>query len=404
MKKALVLALSVFMVLALATAAFAAEVTYEGKVAVTFGGDSKGDTKNGPAFAADTLDAKIFVDYQKDYGDGVTAGVKTKLELDKDEAATDLADGFKFDGAGWIQLEKDLFTVKAATKLNDQAGRDLKENPIAEKPGVSLKLNLIEGLTVNAVVNEGKDFNYVLKGEYADDLFTVGGGFQNSEIVKQGFAVYGTLNVIDGLTLKGEFGSRDANKDDDIKAATGILATADYTLDALTAKAGFLMQDKGFGASFSKDDLNDEGWRINETIRSTKFNDAFVDWDKQFANYFKNSEKVAVIFADASYKVTDALEVNGYFDYLVSAKDADDNKVEDLEKVSYKLGAAYTLDALKFEGWYKAYVGNEFGGKATYTLVDGVETSFQVTYGKEDKDNNNEDGKVAYTAKIVATL
>lgn len=400
MKKALVLALTVLMVLSLATAAFAVEVTYEGKVGVKFGGDSKGDDKNGPAFGEDALEAKVVVDLKKDYGEGVTAGVKTKTEAHGDK------NKFEFDGAGWIQVEKDLFTVKAATKLNDQAGRDLKENTIAEKPGVSLKLNLIEGLTVNAVVNEGKDFNYVLKGEYADDLFTVGGGFQNSEKVKQGFAVYGTLNVIDGLTLKGEFGSRDDNKDDDKKAATGILATADYTLDALTAKAGFLMQDKGFGASFSKDDLNDEGWRINETIRSTKFDDKFGDWNAQFVKYFNNSEKVAVIFADASYKVTDALEVNGYFDYLVSAKDADDKDVEDLDKLSYKAGLAYTFDALKLEGWYKAYVGNEFGGKATYTLVSGVDTSFQVTYGKDDKDNDDddEDGKIAYTAKIVATL
>ncbi|HHT06715.1 MAG TPA: hypothetical protein GXZ97_10675, partial [Hydrogenispora sp.] len=55
MKKALVLALTAFMVLSLATAAFAVEVTYEGEVAVTWGGEKEGEADASHGFNDDTL-------------------------------------------------------------------------------------------------------------------------------------------------------------------------------------------------------------------------------------------------------------------------------------------------------------------------------------------------------------
>jgi hypothetical protein len=400
------------MVLSLATAAFAVEVTYEGKVGVKLSGDSEGDVKNDPSFDKDPLEAKITVDFTKDYGDGVTAGVKTKVEAHgdayKDQDAGEDGNGifdpedvkkeFVFDGAGWIQVERDLFTVKAATKLNDQVGRDLKEYKIEEKAGLDLKLTAIDGLTVTTVLNNGTYLNYVVKGEYADDLFTVGGGFQSSEDIKQAFGVYGTLNLIDGLVINGEFGSRDDNTEDKEDAGTAIFATAAYDLDALSTKAGFLMLDRvAFGPSADKDDLDNENWRINELLRTNEADPtATPDFMISGANF-------TVLFADAAYQLTDEFEVNGYFDYLLSVKDADDKKVDKLDDVmSYKVGASYTFDDLKFEGWFKGFVGTQFGGKATYTLAEDVDTSFEVTSTKASEEAK--DSKLAYTAKIVATL
>ena len=395
MKKALVLALTVLMVLSLATAAFAVEVTYEGKVGVKFGGTSQGDTKTGPQFDKESLEATITVDFTKDYGDGVTAGVKVKTEVHNEDVWEDENENEEydsgekpireivFDGAGWIQLEKDLFTVKAATKLNDQVGRDLKENTIPEVAGVSLKLNLIDGLTVNTVFNGGDKFNYVFKGEYADDLFTVGGGFQNdAENEKTAFGVYGTANLIDGLTLNAEYGNRkEGNKD----AITAILASAAYEVGALNVKGTFLMQDAGF--KNMNDDDADQDWRIIDAIRFT-------------GGGVADNTAVAI---DASYNLTNALKLEGYFDYLLSQK-IGDQKVELKDNYAYKAGAVYTLDALTLSGWYKANGSqkSQFGGNATYKLVEGVETSFEVTSTTDELESK--DAKLEYTAKVVATL
>jgi hypothetical protein len=368
------------MVLSLATAAFAVEVSYEGKAAVEWSGESQGDDKVKPGFAEAAKEAKVTVDFTKDYGDGVSAGVTTIVEAH--------ADGdLDFDSDGWIQLERDLFTAKASTEIDGGVGRDFGEFNIPGAAGVGLDLNLIEGLTINTIVNAGPDYNFLLKGEYADDLFTVGGGFQNdTDNKKSAIGIYGTANLIDGLTLAGEFGSRNLDTEDkDLDAITSILVTAAYELDALNAKAGLLMNDIGF-ASLNDDDADQE-WRLNENIR------------------FSGGGDVMVIFAEASYDLTDDLYVDGNFDMLLSCKDADGNDVlKDMDKeykFSYKIGAGYTLDALTLEGWYKVYADKQVGGKANYNLADGVDASFEVTSTKYlDVDAS----LLAYTAKIEAAF
>lgn len=200
MKKALVLALTAFMVLSLATAAFAVEVSYEGKVAVKWGNeavDLDPDPKSeklSDGFAKGALEAKVTIDFTKDYGDGVTAGVTTKVEAHADIFEDGQEEGenghgvvdpdelkkeFVFDSSGWIKVERDLFTVEASTGIEEQVGRDLKEFNITKAPGVGLDLNLIDGLTLKTVLNGGSEYNYLVKGEFAQDLFTLGGGYQN---------------------------------------------------------------------------------------------------------------------------------------------------------------------------------------------------------------------------------
>jgi len=401
LKKALVLALTAFMVLSLATAAFAVEVSYEGKVAVKWsneGVDLDPDPESeklSDGFAKDALEAKVTIDFTKDYGDGVTAGVVTIVEAHADDD-----NGLVFDGAGWIQLERDLFTLKASTEIDDGVGRDLGQFNIAGAPGLGLTLNLIDGLTINSVLNGGSDYNYLVKGEFAQDLFTLGGGYQNSyntddTATQSAIGVYGTLNLIDGLAINAEYGKRDKdvdNENDDPISA--ILATATYDWNALSAKAGFLKQAATF-ESVDADDVDDEDWRINEQARVTG-----KIQDKPY--------NVTVLFADASYALTDALTVKGYFDYLLGVTDGPDEDElaeedeEALEKLSYRVGAAYTLGDWTFDGWYRAYTISEIGGKATYALADGVDTSFEVGYKMYDDDNT--DDKVVYTAKIEAAF
>jgi hypothetical protein len=212
-----------------------------------------------------------------------------------------------------------------------------------------------------------------------------------ADVTKSALAAYGTFNVIEPLTIGAEYGMRKLSSkelDADLEAlkednfVTAILANAAYKDDAIDASASFLMSDEGFVYLDYADD-GDE-FLARDTVRGISDN-----------NYM-------VIFTDASYKVTDAIGVNGAFDFILSAKDADDKDVELDDKMSYKVGADYTLDALKFEGWYKAYIGYEVGGKATYTLADGVDASLKVTSGKADKDDK--DSKLAYTALIKAAL
>ncbi len=379
MKKALVLALTVLMVLSLATAAFAAEVKYEGKVEVKFEGSSEGDKKEAGQFAGGK-EAKVFLDFAKDFGDGVTAGVKTKSIAHE-------ADKFNIDGEGYIKVEKDLFTAQASTRIDGGVGKDLKEFPIAKNPGLGVDLKLIDGLTINTIINNKRqadskksDFNFLIKGEFKQDLFTIGGGYQSSPEKKEsGIGVYGSANLIDGLTVNAEYGNRDYDTKDNKKPVSSILASAEYKLDALTAKASFLMNDTGF-QSLNDGDADQE-YRINEAFR------------------FKADAKVNVLFVDASYQIMDNFEVNGNFDYLLSIKDKDG---KELPKVSFKVGAKYTYDALTLEGWYKAWDASQVGGKASYKLVEGVGTSFEVTMSKDSKEDK--DAKLAYTAMISASL
>lgn len=370
MKKALVLALTVLMVLSLATAVFAAEVTYEGKVEVKWGGET--DVEPGFKDEGDgsKREAKVKIDFTKDYGDGVTAGVKTIVENNADEV--------KWDADGFVQVERDLFTVKAATGIDGGAGKDFGEWGIDKAAGVGLDLKLVDGLTVNTIVNAGPDYRFVVKGEFAQDLFTIGGGYQNDTVAeKTAFGAYGSANIIDGLTLKAEFGNR---KVGDADGATAILGSASYE-GLLNATASFYTMKADFGRIISDDD-----------------DDEYLARDKA---RFVADHDYTVLFVDASYDVTDALAVDGKLDYILAVKDGD-NEVEDFDdKLSYKVGASYTLDALKFEGWYKAYVKSQFGGKATYTLADGVTTAFEVTQTKENKDA---DGVFAYSVLVSATL
>ncbi len=402
MKKALVLALTAFMVLSLATAAFAVEVDYEGKVQVKWEGSSEKD--GDPGFAAGDYEAFVNIDLTKDFGDGVSAGAKIKIdptaktevlqdyeekeekddagdtkwyEYDFEKGEVASVDEVKLDGAGWIKIEKDLFAVTAKTEIDGGVGKAFGEYPISEKAGLGLDLFLIDGLTINSIVNGGgKDgYNFLVKGEYAADLFSIGGGYQKDAAEKTAFGVYGSADLIDGLTLNVEFGNR---KEGDADAATAILASASYD-GLLNATASFYTVKKAFDSIIDKAD----GFLARDKAR------------------FEPEYDFSVIFVDAAYNVTDALAIDGSFDYILNAKDENDKDVDLDDELSYKVGAAYTFDAFKVEGWYKAFEKSQVGGKATYTLAEGVATSFEVT---SSKDKDADDSVLEYTLLFSAAF
>jgi hypothetical protein len=424
LKKTLIVLLSVLTVVFMATAALAVEVSYEGEVEVKWGnninnnrllqlldengdpvvdGDGKAvvdllETDKTTGFAVGSFEASLNVDFLKDFGNGVTAGLKTVTKAHEDD------DKFVFDGEGWVQLDRDLFTLKAATEIGGNAAKDLGgEYDLEGAPGLGLDLNLIEGLTINTVINSGPNYGYLAKAEYEQDLFTIGGGYQSectdnveAEVPEiditarlSALSVYGSFNVIEPLTLSAEYATRTGKASgkvagvdvDESKDITAILASAAYEEeDFIDAKVSFLMQDAGFITLNYADDGDDFLAR---------------DFVKGFAGFDH-----VVIFSDVTFNVTEDFELNGAFDYIVSSK-LDDTKYELSDDMSYKIGAAYTIDDLKLEGWYKAFVIDQLGAKATYTLAEDVDTSFEVTYGPEVKDG---DGKVSYTAKVTAAL
>lgn len=378
LKKALIMMLSILTVVFMATSAFALDVTYEGEVAVKWGGDTDTD----PGFGTDELDLSLTLDFTKDYGNGVSAGVETLVEFDNDEVFDpSTTRELDFDGGAWIQLERDLFTAKASTEIDGNAAKDLGgEYDITGAPGLGLDLRVFDGLTINTVVNAGPEYGYVAKGEYASDLFTVGGGYQNeAALSKSAYAVYGTANVLEPLTVSAEYASRTTAKDED--AINAILAQGAYKQGALDASAAFLMQDIGF-ISLTIDDDDFDDYRAHHQVRLGQL-------------------EYMIVYTDLAYQVTDAFALNGNFDAFLSAKDINGDDFESDDKVSYKAGAAYTYDALKFEAWYKAFQKSEVAGKVTYTLADGVDASLKVGFGKANKDA---DGKVSYSALVKAAL
>src|SRR5690554_1867180 len=231
------------------TAVMAAELSYEGEVAVKWNNDPALDDDN-TGFAEDSLEAKVVFDYEKDFGDGVTAGVKTKMEAHEDEK-------FEFDGGGWIKVDYDLFAVKAATKIKDEVGKDFVEFEIGEAAGVEVVVVPVEDFTLTAIVNDGMANGYRLlaKGEYAADIFSVGGGYQtersgamdgDDHLAKTALGVYGSFDAMENLTIKGEFGSRNFGLVADEDAITAILANVKYDDGVIMADASYLMVDEGF--------------------------------------------------------------------------------------------------------------------------------------------------------------
>lgn len=417
MKKALVLALTVLMVLSLATAAFAVEVSYEGKVQVKWANDpAKAVEDYSTSFNKGDLEAKLFWDFTEEFNDNISAGLKVKTELtDPYEKGLTLE-----DTKGWIKFDYDVLAATASTHIGGEAGKDFGQCGIGDAAGVEVVAKLVDGFTVTGIVNKGgaEGYGLVLKGAYEADLFTLGGGFQlwdgrpdtKDAKADNAFGVYGTINIIDNLTAKAEFGSRTLNDEAngwDADAITGILAGAKYDDSVLMIDANFLKLDQGFDIIDFDDDADE--WLLRDYVKNQNDDDGIAD----------TFGKASVIYVDASYAITDSLKVLGSFDYLLSHEVNEEDVMKDTEdaklNLSYKVGLESQLtDKLKAEGWYKAFGktvdqnddfkevdATQFGAKATYTFVENVEGSFEITYGSRW---DEELVGLRYTAMVSASF
>ena len=303
-------------------------------------------------------------------------------------------------------------------------GKDFGEFSIDRGPGLSVVAAPVDGLALTGIVNKGglasgaegklakagEGYGFLAKGEYAADLFTVGAGYQSERgklpdplnvgkyiynkdaSNRTALAVYGSMNVMDDLTIKAEYGNRVQGTKKDDKAITAILAGAKYDDSVLVVDGSYLMADQGFKIQ-SDDDASE--WLARDIVKS-------------------GSWEASVVFVDASYALNDALNVPlkvlGSFDYILNAK-ADDVEIkfEDGNDMSYKAGLEYQFtDALKAEGWYKGFgkfvddkAHSQFGGKATYTFAKGVDGIFELTNGRGASDS---EAYTRYKAVLSATF
>jgi hypothetical protein len=414
-KKLLVVLLALTFVVAISAVTFAVTTSsFDGKVEWTL---TSGDQFGG------SDDGKISFDLGKDFGEGYSAGLKVKLL----PASGDNADEVQYDGNGWIQMVKDMYTVKFQTGgLGGNAANELGVGyDMNGNPGMQIDSSaLMEGLALTLVLNdqdrtpgpgESKNFyNYLMKAVYSADPLTLGFGYQAHTLPAADvatstendmMALWAGYKLSDALSFGFEYASRpnldgvdvDGNV---VEGSTGIRLKADYTADALTVNGKVQIQT---GAFFNMDP---------DDIGSTSA------W-----NYFQFGQKVGAgsdpkdgsgvsgtaIKVDASYKLTDALTAGATVEMIMAGAVIGTTGVElaDDQLMSYKLSVTDQMsEQLKLEGWYAGYGDNgEIGGKASYTFVAGLEGSLElksVTDGVEDADGN--DAANSYTVTIKATL
>lgn len=388
MKKLLVLALSVLTVIFMASAVMAASTTYAGKVEVKYTNDSlKGfDGKQ---------EASFTVDFTKDFGDGVTAGTKVKVEAGKttgsldetkdlkdwnndgDKLDTDVklltSDAVKFDTDGFIKFDRALYDLTLKTGIDASPCNDFADGQkIAKNVGMQLDLTPGQGLTATFVANDSdmtKDLNYVAKAAYTADNMKFGAGYASTKV----FDVWASA-AFGQLTAGVEYAGNDQSQN-------ALLAKAGYTAGALSVNGSFLQQKKfktaGDDTSIYGEDASD-----NEKLSA--------------AAKFRREANVegSLIGVDASYKLSDVTTVGAIVQLLndVKYQNFDGKDVSNSIKVSV---SNKLTDKLTVEGYYRTFIDEKYGVKATYTVANGVTSSLDV--GQKNKD-------MVYTATFTATL
>ncbi|HEX3043556.1 MAG TPA: hypothetical protein VHY08_02280 [Bacillota bacterium] len=354
-------------------------------------------------------DGKVILDLGKDFGEGYSAGLKIKLSpnenvdvLDTTPAtvSVDKADSVKFDGNGWIQMVKDLYTIKFQTgglggnsanelgvgyDMDGQAGLQVTSDKLME--GLALTLVLNDKRYDNPGPEVDNDFyQYLMKAVYTADPLTVGFGYQAHSVptetvpdskMNDMMALWAGYKLSDALSFGFEYASRpnldgldtDGNV---VEGSTGIRVKADYTAGALTVNGKVQIQT---GAFFNMDP---------DDIGTTSA------W-----NYFQFGQKIGTgsdpkdgsgvsgtaIKVDGSYKLTDALTAGATVEMIMDgAFTGTGVELTDKQLMSYKLSVTDQMsEQLKLEGWYAGYGDiSEIGGKASYNFVAGLEGSLEV--------------------------
>lgn len=376
MKKLSVLVLALVLVVSLASVSMAATTTYGGEVGVQL---SNGIT------STSSQSANFVIDYTKTYNDQLSAGLTVKydsantvaLDLTTDPAKpVTKAPLLPFDTTGWIKFNYSPLVVTVKTSAGGNVADALGVNgDMVSGAGAQVEYTVMEGATVTAVVNAPvfQECNYLVKGVYSANGLKVGAGYQaGTSEAADAMAFYGSL-ALGPITVGAEYANRM------FAESTGILGTLAATFGPLSANAKVLnISADGFACLAAGDAAGLSAY------------DAFkVAGDKGTA-----------IGADATYKVTDALSVNGNFQMVLDGA------------MSYLGGATYKLsDALSVAASYKALNYTEEQLDADATLANGSQVNVTLTdtfaaglVGTLSLDMDLAAETQSYTAKVVATL
>jgi hypothetical protein len=338
-KKLLVVALSVVMVLA-----FAAFAMADGKTTLVGNVNAEYNTINNINNGYGDVWAEF--DLTKDFTEGWTGGLKfraqpgktttlkvlvldpiTGLPVEK-EITYQNGDAVKFEGDGWIKYAADMWNVKFATGGSFGAGADLNApdadgGQVGGQPNVEANVIPMEGLTLTLFLNEQADattatgtdcvFNYGFKGVYDLSPLKVGVGYSglnngttaDDNVTTMG--VFGSYKLMeDALTVGAEYQSRTYPSPLD-DPAVGMKVYASYSKDALTAGLSYITRTAMF---YTKNDKSAEAWSLAD-----RFMDKSLGLDGTVTNPYADLTSTRYLMSiSASYKVTEAITVGAVID------------------------------------------------------------------------------------------
>jgi len=357
-KKLLVVALSVVMVLAFAAFASAATTSFVGVVNAEYNTLDAINNNYGDVWAE--------FDMAKDFTEGWTGGLKFRVK------PKDTNTGF--EGDGFIKYSADMWNVNFATGGGFSVGQDLNpanatkviggitvyEGSIVGGPSVTANVIPMEGLTATLFLNdEGlvteQTFNIGLKAVYDLSPLKVGFGYltetagtESDDDGVTSMGVFGSYKLMeDALTVGAEYQSRTYPEVLVADPQVGMKVYANYAKDALSAGISYTTRTVGF---CTKDD---------KAAELSSLADRFMDIDPGWNDAITGTETHSLISLSASYKMTDAITVGlnvDTTDTSFTGIDAAGELVEDAN-MGYKL---YVTDQivpdLKLEAGYQSFI------------------------------------------------
>lgn len=389
MKKVLSVVLALAMVLAVASFAAAATLSYTGNVNAEF--NTIDYLANGYG------DTWLTVDYTKDLTEGWSAGIKFNVKPGQSAAG----DAVGFDGKGYVKYTAELWDVSFKTGYDNAVGQDLKvpgvahdlvvegvtfvtgmsEGKLPDNPSVELNFKPVEGLTLTAdILDEPSTkaehtFDYLFQGVYDLNGFKVGAGYSslsygtsNSDDDFTIMGVFGSYKIMDILTIGAEYQARSyVNALGERNDFPGYRVNVGYSQDAITANltyfarsAGVWTKDDGSGEMFSlADRFRDMGGFLSMTNLPDKVTDTRY-----------------LISVDGSYALSDTMKVGALFettDAKFQGIKHDGSKVTDVS-TGYKVYLSDTIvPNLTLEGGYQAFIDGKIYVKLSANIGGATE-------------------------------
>jgi len=375
-KKLLVVALSVVMVLAFAAFAMAATETFTGNVNAEYNTVDAINNGYGDVWAE--------IAYDKDFTEGWTGGLKFRVKP---------ANTVAYEGDGFIKYTADMWNVNFATGGSFGAGVDLNAPDAAviltkydvdgvtvlwvggglggkiEGPNVAVNVTPMEGftgtlwLTDTGAVTE-QTFDIGVKGVYDANGLNAGLGYAmssagTSESTDDAttMALFGSYKLMeDALKVGLEYQSRAFEGIDD--PAVGMKVYANYSKDALSAGISYITRTAMF---YTKDDKWGENWALADRFMDVSIIAPGI-YGGQNEAFDSLTDTRYLISANVSYKLTDAITAGLNVD-MTDAKYNGVNSAGDAQtdvSMGYKV---YVTDQivpdLSVEAGYQAFLDSK---------------------------------------------